>query len=98
MERQATYTIRSNEVTTSAGQVQPTGTIEEAGRKIIQLDADARKYALGARRGIEESLALANECGQWLLYAKSKLRHGDWMPWLMELGVKQSTANKYMAL
>lgn len=100
MERQAVYEIKRDEIATSPGQLPPTpsGSIEEAAQRIIELDARARSIACDAKTNTQAALEKAYECGLWLCYAKGKVRHGDWLPWLSQLGVSKHTSARYMKL
>jgi hypothetical protein len=44
------------------------------------------------------ALDAALACGQWLTFAKSKLPHGQWLPWLAQVGVSHASASQYMRL
>ena len=67
-------------------------------KRIIELDAEARTIALSAKTNTVAALEKACECGVWLTYAKSKLKHGEWLPWLQDIGIAGRTASQYMAL
>lgn len=98
MERQAQDEVVSNEIGTIPRRLQPAGTVEEAAKRIIELDAEARTIALSAKTNTIAALEKACECGVWLGYAKSKLKHGEWLPWLHDLGISKMTASRYMRL
>jgi hypothetical protein len=98
MVGQAEYEIVGNEVRASAGQLQPQGTLEEAANKVRELDKTARAIAFTAKDRMSAALDAAFWCGQWLCYAKSKLSHGQWLPWLDGVGIQQRTAHRYMGL
>jgi len=98
MERQVGDSVTVYEVTSGTGQLQPQGSIEEAGKRIIELDAKARSIAYNASGQMRQALEVAYECGQWLCYARSKSSHGSWLPWLQTLGINRHTAHKYMTL
>jgi hypothetical protein len=44
------------------------------------------------------ALEAAFWCGQWLTFAKSKVSHGQWLPWLQGVGIAQPQASRYMRL
>ena len=98
MERQVGDSVTVYEVTSGTGQLQPQGSIEEAGKRIIELDAEAHGIALTASGQMRRAIEVAMECGQWLVYAKSKQPHGAWLPWLQSIGLAQQQASKYMRL
>lgn len=76
----------------------PSGTLEEAAQRIRELDQRARTIAVSAKDKMEAALDAAFWCGQWLTYAKSKVAHGQWLPWLETVGIQQRTAHRYMSL
>lgn len=100
MERQAQYAVKTNEVGTVTRHISssPKGSIEEAAKHIIDLDAQARNIALNAKERTQAALEVAYECGLWLNYAKTKMPHGSWLPWLQGLGVQPRQAQRYIGL
>ena len=100
MERQAEYVVKCDALGTSAGFVQPqaTSTVEQAAQQVIDLDSRARKIAYGETQQMRGALDAALACGQWLMFAKDKLPHGQWLPWLDQVGLNQRTAHRYMGL
>lgn len=58
-------------------------------RTIEQITADIRAHAKLAALSI---LSI----GQDLIDAKAQLRHGEWLPWLNEVGISPKTAENYM--
>lgn len=58
-------------------------------RTIEQITADIRAHAKLAALSI---LSI----GQDLIDAKAQLRHGEWLPWLGEIGIAPKTAENYM--
>lgn len=60
-------------------------------RTIEQITADIRAHAKLAALSI---LSI----GQDLTDAKAQLRHGEWLPWLKEVGIAPKTAENYMRL
>ena len=100
MERQAEYVVECNALGTGAGFLQPTtaSTVEQAAEQVIELDSQARKIAYGATQQMRGALDAALACGQWLTFAKAKLPHGQWLPWLAQVGVSQQSSSNYMRL
>ena len=100
MVGQAGNKIEVYEVASGKGylQPQPTSTVEQAAEQVIDLDSRARKIAYGATQQMRGALDAALACGQWLMFAKGKLPHGQWLPWLQTVGVNDRTAQRYMGL
>lgn len=69
----------------------PTAQDAPALRTIEQITADIRAHARMAALSI---LSI----GQDLTDAKAQLRHGEWLPWLREIGIAPKTAENYMRL
>lgn len=61
------------------------------GRTIEEISADIRVHAVNMARSY---IAI----GRDLMEAKALLKHGQWLPWLKEMGFGISSANKYMQL
>lgn len=98
MGGQAEYEIVGNEVKPITGRLQPSGTLQDAEIRIRELDGLARQIAVTTKEKMAAALDAAFWCGQWLTFAKSKMSHGQWLPWLQRLGVKHEHARRYMAL
>jgi hypothetical protein len=100
MVGQAGNKIEVYEVASGKGylQPQPTSTVEQAAEQVIDLDSRARKIAYGATQQMRGALDAALACGQWLMFAKGKLPHGQWLPWLASVGVSQPSAWRYVKL
>ena len=61
------------------------------GRTIEEISASIRAHAV--------SMAMSYiAIGRDLIEAKGKLSHGEWLPWLTELGFSSSAASNYMRL
>lgn len=61
------------------------------GRTLQEISASIRAHAV--------SMAMSYiAIGRDLIEAKGKLRHGEWLPWLTELGFSSSAASNYMRL
>ncbi len=50
------------------------------------------------RRGQLEAVSAALDGGLLLAEAKSRLQHGDWLPWLERVGLNGRTAQRWMQL
>ena len=72
--------------------------LDDAAQRIRELDQQARTIAVTAKDRMAAALDAAFWCGQWLTFAKSKMSHGQWLPWLDGVGLKQRNANNYMRL
>lgn len=69
------------------------------GSEIVEHYETAIAEAGRAIRSGQEAVKAALLCGQALIKSKAILGHGNWMPWLANLGsIDQETARKYMFL
>ena len=50
------------------------------------------------RRHNKARIEAAIETGGYLMMAKDKLQHGDWLPWLERVGINERTARRRLAL
>lgn len=92
MDREATVEVVRHEKPSALA------TLDDAAQRIRELDQQARNIAVTAKDRMEAALDAAFWCGQWLTFAKSKVAHGQWLPWLQELGVSKQSASNYMRL
>lgn len=65
---------------------------------LARLAREVRCEYEAADRAFESAVQHAARCGTLLIEAKAKLRHGQWLPWLREVGVPSQTASTYMRL
>ena len=75
-------------------------TLEELGATISTLHKDANYFVEFTRKVAACSVKKAVAAGAALLAAKSKVKHGEWGPWLQQHvpSLSQDTANRYMKL
>lgn len=76
----------------------PMGSIEDAKRKIVQLDASAKAIALDAAGNLRHALEAAYDCGLWLNFAKTKVNPTEWLQWLHDTGVDKHRADAYIRM
>jgi len=53
---------------------------------------------IAAGEAAASHLGHAMACGDLLIEAKAELKHGQWLPWLLERGIADRTARRYMRL
>lgn len=46
----------------------------------------------------QTSISTAHRIGGLLIEAKSLVKHGEWLPWLADVGIKATTATSYMRI
>jgi hypothetical protein len=62
------------------------------------LAAEIMRAHAEARRAAHMSLVYAIEAGEALLEAKEQMNYGEWLPWLQDTEISESTAQVYMRL
>jgi hypothetical protein len=60
----------------------------------VQIKAEIEARERFTRKGLEHF----RKAGELLLQVKSQCRHGEWLPWLREHGIKQPTYWRYATL
>jgi hypothetical protein len=94
--------VRSTELcATSAnepGSSQPVAGSALGGRSLDQLADEIRLAVARAESVFSESVAHAIGAGELLIEAKSRVRHGRWLPFVASVGIAARTAQKYMRL
>jgi hypothetical protein len=63
-----------------------------------RLAREIRAEHEAAERAWRSAVQHAHRAGQRLLDAKALVRHGEWLPWLREIGIPERTAQQYMRL
>jgi hypothetical protein len=63
-----------------------------------RLAREVRSHHEQAESHWRSAVEHAWHCGQRLVEAKELCRHGEWLPWLREVGIPQRTANTYTRL
>ena len=66
--------------------------------KTLDLVNEHKEHARLARYHGQRSIEVAVEAGDLLSEAKARLGHGEWTPWLKQLGLPGSTARRWMQL
>ena len=63
-----------------------------------RLAREVRSHHQQAETAWQNAVEHAWRCGQVLIEAKTLCRHGEWLPWLREVGIHERTAQVYMRL
>jgi hypothetical protein len=66
-------------------------TLDDAAREV-------REQHAACRDTFKATLAHALRCGAALIWAKSRLKHGEWLTWLRQTGIPERAAQWYMKL
>ena len=61
-----------------------------------QLAREVRSEHNAAQSAWESAVHHAHRAGQCLLEAKALCKHGEWLPWLRDVGIPRRTATEYM--
>ena len=76
-----------------------TSTELDIASRINALHAKTEALSKVAKKNAQEAIIVAIECGKLLVEQKSKMSHGDWMPWVDEhCNFSHRTATNYVNL
>src|SRR5262249_12074311 len=66
--------------------------------RLTVLAAEIQELHKASELALQTSIEKATEAGKLLIEAKTELPHGQWLPWLNQIGVSVRTAQRYMQL
>src|SRR4051794_33384128 len=66
--------------------------------RLAVLASEIRQAHASAEAAAIEHATRALEAGRALIEAKSLVKHGQWLPWLREVGISSRSASRYMRL
>jgi hypothetical protein len=66
--------------------------------RLTVLAAEIKALHTASEAALQTSIEKATKAGELLIEAKDEVPHGQWLPWLQQVGVPTRTAQRYMQL